>query len=298
MKINFKRKAKTKDKQRNKLPLILAGIIAVIIIAIIIVVFIPGGGISAQRLVDSNFSSGAFATHSRTYITLMTDSETTDISIDNTRSLITDHMLIKSNNQASEMYVTKIDKWLGVYTKPDKGKKWKLQYRTSNTSEDDSRTEYIENDNEKNITDINISDISDVDFSQETPENGSEDVQNNYIISGKISYITALALLGNNKQVLALDKNYSAVYNTLTSVGADIKMDVLMMFDEKTEKLVYIELETINETLAGSINEYEKNHILSVKPRKVTIKIYNDSFEDKGVFVPAEVDLNSVKVSE
>lgn len=298
MKINFKKNVKAKDKQRNKLPLIFAGIIAVIIIIIIIAVFIPGGGISAQRLVDSNFSSGAFATHSRTYITLVTDSETTDISIDNTRSLITDHMLINSNNKASEMYVTKIDKWLGVYTKPDKGKKWKLQYRTSNTSEDDSRTEYIENDNEKNITDINISDISDVDFSQETPENGSEDVQNNYIISGKISYITALALLGNNKQVLALDKNYSAVYNTLTSVGADVKMDVLMMFDEKTEKLVYIELETINETLAGSINEYEKNHILSVKPRKVTIKIYNDSFEDKEVFVPAEVDLNSVKVSE
>ena len=190
----------------------------------------------------------------------------------------TDHMDVKckspDNNENFEAYIEKVDKKLGIYHKTPDG--WRLLLKPVTSSVDNPLTDFIEIDavQSDNIIMDALSELT------------LDESENEYIVTGKISFTGLLTLLGNITQVLyATDAATPFAY--LTKYGDYLYADIRFMFDKETYLIKEIragEDETsINAVAAGMVQNREN----IVKKFEFVYEVTDT--ESCDVYVPTDV---------
>ena len=269
--------------------ILLGGGVFIILVFSLIYFLLFGNKITPDKLLKTNFSEENLASEQELSLEMKTTSGTSiNISLTDERDINTDHIIgnIKSPHASSfEMYVTKIDRNNGVYYTFNGESIWSLKYVTKNMSDDDIRTEYVEKNNEINLSDINTDSFRELNLLTE---------DNNYVITGEVNYITTLTILNNLRQGLLVCDEYNSVTKFLLKNGLNLMMNVKMYFDEETKLLTKIEFTSNDESFNSIIKDNDESKTPSVK--RISIVLSNISYDKNDIFVPHEVDKNSVKI--
>ena len=269
--------------------ILLGGGLFIILIFSLIFFLLFGNKVTPDKLLKTNFSEENLASEQELSLEMKTTSGTNiNISLTDERDINTDHIIgnIKSPHASSfEMYVTKIDRNNGVYYTFNGESIWSLKYVTKNMSYDDIRTEYVEKNNEINLSDINTDSFRELNLLTE---------DNNYVITGTVNYITTLTILSNLRQGFLVCDEYNSVTNFLLKNGLNLMMNVKMYFDEETKLLTKIEFTSNDENFDSIIKDNDESKTPSVK--RISIVLSNISYDKNDIFVPHEVDKNSVKI--
>lgn len=286
---NMKKIFKKILKNKYSKLILLGGGLFIILIFSLIFFLLFGNKVTPDKLLKMNFSEENLASEQELSLEMKTTSGTNiNISLTDERDINTDHIIgnIKSPHASSfEMYVTKIDRNNGVYYTFNGESIWSLKYVTKNMSYDDIRTEYVEKNNEINLSDINTDSFRELNLLTE---------DNNYVITGTVNYITTLTILSNLRQGLLVCDEYNSVTNFLLKNGLNLMMNVKMYFDEETKLLTKIEFTSNDENFDSIIKDNDESKTPSVK--RISIVLSNISYDKNDIFVPHEVDKNSVKI--
>lgn len=259
-----------------------------IVIFTVLSIIILGNKITADKLLMQNFSGEVFPSKQELKLEMeCTNGNDVNLILEDERDEDTDKItgtITSPNKKTFEMYVTKIDKKNAVYRMYSGEKVWALKYVPKNMSDDDVRTNYIEKNNEINLSEINVASLVDAELSTDN---------DNYIIKGKINYITTLAILGNLRQGLLADENYSIVSKYLLKNGLNLFMDVTFYFDKETKLISKIEFVSNSSFEQDKKNNNEKE---TPSVKKLKIILTNLDYSAQDIFVPNEVDKNSVRI--
>lgn len=267
-----------KFAKKKNAPLILGGIILAIVLIVVLFVVLFSSP-SAKSLLNKNFQNGNLATELDISISINSRTKKVDTIIHREKNKDTEHLVVGD----WDCYITPADNKLAVYKLTNNGI-YELSYIKKNISQDDIRTDYIEKNDEINLTDINLNTFSDVVMNKEG---------DNYIITGKTNYITVLAILDNARQVL--DRkwlNYTYFSKFLLSNAAKIEMNVKMTFNKKTELLNQIEFSLDRDALSKTSREGLSKEDLRPIDMKIVIDYTN--YKNIEMEIPKEVEKNAI----
>lgn len=273
-------------------PIFLLPIIILLIIIISIIIFVVlGNKVSIESLLEENFSGQHLASVQKFEGILNIDDNNKNdilIKLEDRRDSDTDHVKVENilpDKFNYEVYITKVDLKYGIYYKKESDEIWNLKFKTKNISEDDVRTDYIENDNEIDLSSVNINAFLDINLQEDDDK---------YIITGKTNYITTLTILNNIRQVLGVNEYYEKYNNFFTKNASELKVNITMNFDKDTKLLKEIVFESDNDSLKSCIENFKNIEEINLKKFKFTLN--NDSYDASDIYVPSEVDLNSIKI--
>lgn len=194
----------------------------------------------------------------------------------------------EARNYDWELYVNTIDLKYGVYQRIKDGP-WTLTKKSKTISEDDARTNYVEKNNEVSFDIIDDNIITDVNYSYDK-------TNNEYTVTGKSTYLVALSMMGNLRQILYECPLYSYTDPFFNEYNSKVPVDVKMIFDKTTKQLKRIDISVNDERLQECLIEYnsKKSDKYKISLSKVVFSIENTSFAESDIYVPVEIEKNAI----
>lgn len=283
---------------KSKYAILLPVILVILIAGIIAGYMLFGRRMTPQKLLQINFGEqSALASDQTLKVNIKNrDSDMNlSLSMKNERDSDTDHITAKNalpKKYGYEMYITKVDLKYAVYHKLDSNYMWTVRYKKKNISEDDVRTAFVEANNELNLTDVKIDAFSNIEFDD------TSDAEY-YIVKGKTNYNTVLAIIGNMRYTLTFNDTYAELSNFFTKSAADLMVDITFKFKKTDNSLSNAVFESDAESLKKCLNDYKKeNEVEDIHIKSFEYELTNEGYEKKDVYVPDEVDLNSINMNE
>lgn len=209
--------------------------------------------------------------------------------LQNIRDKDTDHLFVTgiSPQKDYEMYVDKMDRKYGVYTK---FANWRMSYKPMTVSEDNPRTIYVESNNEKSIKNISASMFTEGKMKRQNIKDDDLD-GTFYVMEGKTTYLTAMFLLGNVRYAIYENYNYEVYKDFFSGIDDKLIVNIKMYFSKKNHLIKKIEVTQDND----SLKEYMNNTSSQLIPTEFTYTLVNTGWDEEDVYVPIEIDKAAIK---